>query len=258
MTCPASTILSLQRWSAAPRERRAGPLPISGCANIYRGMVRNPQRLAPPLALAGTVPWWGVASSVFAPIILIGGWTVAADLQPVPFNAIQRSISALGAVGMPYRWIIAVTLLGVGVCHAATGIALRPAAEAGRALLVIGGVSSILIAVNPQPSGGGSLAHEVFSLVGVVVMTLWPLAAVRRELGAPFGLRPTAAVAVTVFTLALLVWFSIELFHGPELGLAERTVTADQSIWPLLVVLSVRWARQRWLVPAEEEAAACR
>ena len=93
-------------------------------------MVRNPQRLAPPLALAGTVPWWGVASSVFAPIILIGGWTVAADLQPVPFNAIQRSISALGAVGMPYRWVIAATLLGVGVCHATTGIALRPAAEA--------------------------------------------------------------------------------------------------------------------------------
>lgn len=221
-------------------------------------MVRNPQRLAPPLALTGTVPWWGVASSVFAPIILIGGWTVAADLQPVPFNAIQRSISALGAVGMPYRWVIAITLLGVGVCHATTGIALRPAAEAGRALLVIGGISSILIAVNPQPRGGGSLAHEAFSLVGVVVMTLWPLAAVRRELGAPFGLQPTAAVVVTAFTLALLVWFTIELFHGPELGLAERTVTADQSIWPLLVVLSVRWARQRWLVPAEEEATACR
>jgi hypothetical membrane protein len=221
-------------------------------------MVRNPQRLAPPLARTGTVPWWGVASSVFAPIILISGWTLAADLQPVPFNAIQRSISALGAVGMPYRWVIAVTLLGVGACHATTGIALRPAAEAGRALLVIGGISSILIAVNPQPSGGGSLPHEVFSLVGVVVMTLWPLAAVRRELGAPFGLRPAAAVVMTAFTLALLVWFAIELLHGPELGLAERTVTADQSIWPLLVVLSVRWARQRWLVPAQEEAAACR
>jgi hypothetical membrane protein len=202
------------------------------------------------------VPWWGIASSVLAPVILIGGWTLAADLQPVPFNAIQRSISALGAVGMPYRWVIAVTLLGVGVCHAATGIALRPAAEAGRALLIIGGISSILIAVNPQPSGGGSLAHEAFSLVGVVVMTIWPLAAVRRESGAPFGLRPVAAVVMTGFTLALLVWFTIELFHGPELGLAERTVTADQSLWPLLVVLSARWARQRWFVPAEEEATA--
>lgn len=157
---------------------------------------------------------------------------------------------------MPYRWVIAIALLGVGVCHATTGIALRPAAEPGRALLVIGGISSILIAVNPQPRHGGSLTHEAFSLVGVVVMTIWPIAAIRRESGAPFGLRPAAAVAITAVTLGVELWFVIELFHGPELGLAERTVTADQSIWPLLVVASVLVARQRSVVPAEREAAA--
>jgi hypothetical membrane protein len=203
------------------------------------------------------VPWWGVASAVLAPAILISGWTLAADLQPTPFNAVQRSISALGAVGMPYRWIVALALVGVGVCHATTGIALRPAADAGRALLIIGGISSILIAVNPQPrQGSGSLAHEAFSLLGVVVMTIWPIAAVRRESGAPFGLRPVAAVAITGVTLTLLVWFSIQLFHGSELGIAERTVTADQSIWPLLVVVSVLLARQRSAAPVEQEAAA--
>jgi len=201
------------------------------------------------------VPWWGVASSVLAPVILIGGWTAAADLQPAPFNAVQRSISALGAVGMPYQWVIAIALLGVGVCHATTGIALRPAAEPGRALLVIGGISSILIAVNPQPRSGGSLAHEAFSLVGLVVMTIWPVAAIRRDPAAPFGLRPAAAIAITGVTLAVEVWFAIELFHGSELGLAERTVTADQSIWPLLVVASVLVARHRSVVPVEQQAA---
>ncbi|MGH3303004.1 MAG: DUF998 domain-containing protein [Streptosporangiaceae bacterium] len=200
------------------------------------------------------MPWWGVTSSLLAPVILIAGWTAAADLQPVPFNAVERSISALGAVGMPYRWVIALTLLGVGVCHATTGIALRPAAEPGRALLVIGGIASILIAVNPEPRFGGSLAHEAFSVVGVVVMTIWPVAAIRREPGAPFGLRPAAAVAMTGVTLAVVAWFTIELFHGPELGLAERTVTADQSMWPLLVVLSVLVARQRSPVRAQQEA----
>jgi hypothetical membrane protein len=201
------------------------------------------------------VPWWGVASSALAPVVLISGWTVAADLQPAPFNAVLRSISALGAVGMPYRWVIAIALLGVGVCHATTGIALRPAAEPGRALLVIGGISSIFIAVNPQPLHGGSLAHEAFSLVGLVVMTIWPLAAIRREPGAPFGLRPPAAIAITCVTLFVEAWFVIELFHGPELGLAERTVTADQSIWPLLVVMSVLSTRQRLLALAERESA---
>jgi hypothetical membrane protein len=191
------------------------------------------------------VPWWGVVSSLLAPVILIGGWTVAADLQPAPFDAIRRSISALGAVGMPYRWVIAITLVGVGICHATTGLALRPAAENGRVLLIIGGISSILIAVNPQPRSGGSLAHEAFSLIGVVVMTLWPIAAIQRERGAPFGLQPKAVYAATAVTIAVLAWFTVELFNGPELGLAERSVTADQSIWPLLVVLSVIAARQR-------------
>ncbi len=191
------------------------------------------------------MPWWGVVSSVLAPVILISGWTIAAYLQPVPFDAIRRSISALGAVGMPYRWVITLTLVGVGICHATTGFALRPAAESGRVLLIVGGISSILIAVNPQPRHGGSLAHEAFSLVGVVVMTLWPVASIRRDAGAPLGLRARAAYAVTAVTLAVLLWFTVELFNGPELGLAERTITADQSLWPLLVVLSVVAAGQR-------------
>jgi len=202
------------------------------------------------------MPWWGVASSVLAPTILIGGWSVAADLQPTPFDAVSRSISTLGTVGMPYRWVIADALLGVGICHAVTGIALRAAAEPGRVLLIIGGIASILIAVNPQARHGGSVLHEAFSLLGVVVMTIWPIAAIRREPDAPFGLRPGAAYASTAFTMALLVWFTAELFHGPLLGLAERAVTSDQSIWPLVVVLSVVAIRQRATALASEGVAA--
>jgi hypothetical membrane protein len=193
---------------------------------------------------------------VLAPAILICGWTAAADLQPTPFDAVSRSISALGTVGTPYRWVIAIALLGVGICHAATGLALRAAAEPGPALLIIGGIASILIAVNPQARHGGSLPHEAFSLLGVVTMTLWPIAAIRREPDAAFGLRPGAAYAITGFTVVLLVWFTVELFHGPLLGLAERVVTADQSIWPLVVVLSVLAVRQRAAAPAEQAAAA--
>ncbi len=201
------------------------------------------------------MPWWGVVSSVLAPVILIGGWTVAAELQPSPFDAVQRSISALGAVGMPYRWVITLALIGVGVCHAITGLALRAAAEPGRILLVIGGISSILIGLYPQGDHSGSLPHVAFSVIGVVVMTIWPVAAMRRDPGAPFGLRPVAAYATTTVTLVVLLWFTIELFHGLQLGLAERTVTTDQSIWPLIVVLSVLSASQRPALPAGQGAA---
>jgi len=28
------------------------------------------------------VPWWGLVSSAVAPVLLVGGWTLAAGLQP--------------------------------------------------------------------------------------------------------------------------------------------------------------------------------
>ena len=70
-------------------------------------------------------------------------------------------------------------------------------------------------------------------------------------------LRPPAAWAYGLFTLGLLLWFTAELSNGSELGLAERAVTADQSVWPLVVVLSVLLAR-RGRAPAAEEAAVLR
>jgi Protein of unknown function (DUF998) len=200
------------------------------------------------------VPWWGIASSGLAPVLLVAGWTVAADLQPTPFDAVQRSISSLAAVGMPYRWIVTIAILGVGVCNIVTGLALRAAADGGRVLLMAGGVCSILIAANPQPPGGGSLAHEVSSLAGTVIMTSWPAAAIRRQPYVPFGLRPRVGWAVVGVNLALLLWFAAQLFHGTEiglvfhgteLGLAERTVTAYQALWPFVVVLTVATARPR-------------
>jgi len=172
-------------------------------------------------------------------VLLIGGWTTAADLQPTPFDAVSRSISSLAAEGMPYRWLITSALLGVGICNFVTGLALRPAAEAGRILLILGGVCSMLIAAYPQHHNSGSPEHVAFSCLGVILMTIWPLAATRRDLDAPYFLRPRVAYLAVLLNLGLLAWFTAELFNGPLLGLAERAVTADQSLWPLAVVVSV-------------------
>jgi hypothetical membrane protein len=200
------------------------------------------------------MPWWGVVSSILAPVFLIGGWTAAAALQPVPFNAVSRSISALAAQGMPYRWLITIALLGVGAFHAITGLALRPVAEAGRLMLIFGGLSGMLIAAYPQHAHSGSPIHEIFSVSGVVLMTLWPVAGMRVDPGAPAALRPQAAWAYGLFTLGLLLWFTTQLFGGDVLGLAERAITADQSLWPLVVVLSVLIAQRRPVVVADQTA----
>lgn len=159
---------------------------------------------------------------------------------------------------MPHRWVITIALLGVGLCDVLTGLALQAAAEPGRLLLIAGGICGMLIAANPQLRHGGSPEHEIFSFVGVLVMTIWPVAAIRREPGAPYALRPGVAWPASIFTLALLLWFTAELFRGAELGLAERAVTAVQALWPLIVVLSVLAAARRQVSAPADRASVVR
>jgi hypothetical protein len=85
------------------------------------------------------VPWWGVVSSAVAPVLLVGGWTVAAGLQPGSFNAVVSTISSLAARGASDGWVMTLALAGVGACYAVTGLALRPAALPGRLILLAGG-----------------------------------------------------------------------------------------------------------------------
>jgi hypothetical protein len=45
-----------------------------------------------------------VVSSATAPVLLIGGWTEAARLQPPSFDPVADTVSALAAVGASDRW----------------------------------------------------------------------------------------------------------------------------------------------------------
>ena len=76
------------------------------------------------------VPWWGVVSAVAAPVLLVGGLTVAAGLQP-RFNPVADTVSALAARGATDRWVMPLTFLLVGVCYLVTALALRPAGPPG-------------------------------------------------------------------------------------------------------------------------------
>ena len=79
------------------------------------------------------VPWWGVLSSAAAPVLLAGGWTIAATLQPPSFDPVTDTGSALAAVGAAGRWLMTATFLAVGTCDVITGLALRPASSTGAA-----------------------------------------------------------------------------------------------------------------------------
>ena len=70
------------------------------------------------------VPWWGVVSASLAPVFLIGGWTLAASLQPAGYSAVRDTIRALAGLGARDRWVMTAGLVGLGVCHVVTSLAL--------------------------------------------------------------------------------------------------------------------------------------
>lgn len=199
------------------------------------------------------VPWWGLLSSAAAPILVIGGWTIAAALQPDHFDPVTQTISALAAHGASDRWVMTVALVTLGICHITTGLALWPAALPGRLLLITGGVATIVVAANPLPAaGGGSLPHGLAAGAGFVALAFWPAAGWRRgrsELrgrSGPGSLRPAVVAAAVTALAGLLAWFALELWTGgDQIGLSERAVSAAEAIWPLTVVITARWQLSR-------------
>jgi hypothetical protein len=180
-------------------------------------------------------------SSVASPVLLIGGWTIAAMLQPRPFNQVADTVSALAAAGATDRWVMTLVFLAVGVCDVATGVALRPAALAGRLVLIAGAVSGMMVAANPAHPGAGSVSHAVWAALGFAGPAAWPAVAWRRDPPVPWGLRPAVCAGAVVVLVVLLAWFVGEMVTGAgQVGLAERVVGGAQAIWPLVVVLSCR------------------
>jgi hypothetical membrane protein len=193
------------------------------------------------------VPWWGLASAAAAPVLMVGGWTTAAALQP-HFDQVADTVSSLAAPGATDRWVMTLTFLVVGVCYILTGLALRPARAAGRLILVAGSAAGMMVAANPVQAGIAYPAgHMIWASIGLAGLTTWPAGAWRRGPEVPWGLRPVVAAAAVAVLFALLVWFLTELVTGAgQVGVAERVTGVAQATWPLAVVLSCRRVPSRY------------
>ena len=187
------------------------------------------------------VPWWVLLSSGMAPVTLIGGWVTATSLQPVNFDPLTQTISSLAAYGATDRWLMTWVLVVVGVCYIATAYGLKAVREGARMALLCGGIASILVALSPEPVGGGTTAqHLVTSGVGFTALAIWPCLSIDRSPRAPWVLRPATVFTFTVVVIAGAAWFLFELHGHGAAGLAERVVTGLQALWPVIVVACLR------------------
>jgi uncharacterized protein DUF998 len=189
---------------------------------------------------ANSIPWWAVASAGAAPLLLAGGWTLAAARQAAGYDPIRDTISALAAQGATDRWLMTSALLGVGACHVITAAGLGPARWLGRVVLAGGGAATLLVAAFAQSVQGASTAHAMAAGLAFTAMGAWPAFAGRRGHWAPLLTRGASAAAA-VLLLGLVAWFAFGV-DGDHRGLGERIAAGAQALWPLAVVLTSRRA----------------
>ncbi|MFC8271057.1 DUF998 domain-containing protein [Streptomyces sp. NPDC057271] len=184
------------------------------------------------------VPWWALVSSGCAPVLLTGGWMLAARLEGPAYDPVTQNISVLAAYGARGFWVMTGALLALGVCHLITAWGLRPAARTGRLTLAAGGVAAFVVTMLPAPSSGGSLEHSSVAVIGFVLLAVWPVLAAVRTGDAPWGLRLAPSIAATALMGVAAAWYLIETERQGAPGVAERLVTCMQSVWPFIVVAS--------------------
>jgi len=204
-----------------------------------------------------------MASAVLSPVVITGGWLVADALQPPSYSPLRSTVSGLAGLGGTDRWIMTSALILVGVCYFVTAAGLLSIGATARIVLVVAGLSSIGIALSPEPVGGSTPQHLAWTALGAVAIAVWPAFTARRVSSLPLILRARGAAVVTAVFLALLGWLVFETQGGTVLGLAERLVSSIQVTWPFVAALALRRAARpggrpvaSWPAPDDREIAA--
>lgn len=184
-------------------------------------------------------PFWAVLSSAAAPVVLVGGWLIAGAVQPAGYDPVRQTISALAAHGAHHRWVMTLGLAGLGLAHLTTAAGLRGIRPPARLVLAAAGLATLGVAAFSEPAHGSSGVHAGFATTAFVLLALWPAMMRGDDPSLPWAQRAPVALAATAVSLGLLLWFAVTLSHGP-IGVSERLLSAQQALWPLVVVATAR------------------
>jgi hypothetical protein len=186
------------------------------------------------------VPWWAVVSAGLSPVLATGGWLIADAVQPASYSPIRKTVSVLAGHAGTDRWIMTEALFLVGGCQLVTAVGLVGVGVPARILLAVAGLSSIGIALSPEPTRGSTPQHLAWTSLGAVVIAAWPAFVAQRAPPRPLILSSYGRAVVTAVSMALLGWLVIETQGGSDLGLAERLFLSIETCWPFIVAVPLR------------------
>jgi hypothetical membrane protein len=222
-------------WPSQPG--RLAELPVAGAAR------RHVRRLANSATQPGRprhpVPWWTVVSAGLAPVLATAGWLIADAVQPASYSPIRKTVSVLAGHAGTDRWIMTGALFLVGGCQLVTAVGLVGVGVPARILLAVAGLSSIGIAVSPEPARGSTPQHLAWTSLGAVTIAVWPALVARRAPPRPLILSGYGRAVVTAVFIALLAWLVIETQGGSDLGLVERLFLSTETCWPFIVAIAL-------------------
>jgi hypothetical protein len=178
-----------------------------------------------------------------SPVLATGGWLIADAVQPASYSPIRKTISVMAGYAGTDRWIMTGALLLVGGCQLVAAAGLAGVGVPARMLLAVAGVSSIGIALSPEPVRGSIAQHLAWTSLGAVALAVWPGFVARRAPPRPPILSSYGRAVVTAVFMALLGWLVIETQGGHDLGLAERLFLSIETCWPFVVAVALRRTR---------------
>jgi hypothetical membrane protein len=188
----------------------------------------------------GLVPGWTLVSAGLSPVLVTVGWLVADAVQPASYDPIRETVSVIAGYAGTDRWIMTGALLLAGVCQLLTAAGLTGAGVPARILLAVAGLSSIGIAVSPEPVVGSTPQHLAWTALGAVAIAVWPAFVARRAPPRSPILGSYGRAVVTAVFIVLLGWLIIETQGGSDLGLAERLSVSTETCWPFVVAVALR------------------
>jgi hypothetical protein len=192
------------------------------------------------LTASRPVAAWVPVCAGLSPMLLTIAWLIGDELQPRAYSPVRQTVSVLAGQAATDRWLVTGALYIIGVCHFATAAGLGALNLRARIGLVVTGLAAIGIAASPEPIAGGRAQHVVFTAIGAVALTVWPLLAAQRLTPASILVSARVSAVASLGFLILLCWTAVETQNGATLGLAERVSSTIQSGWPLAVAMSLR------------------
>jgi hypothetical membrane protein len=183
-----------------------------------------------------TAPQWLRIPAVIAPVALIGGWTLAAVVQPGHYSSVYSTISDLAATNAHLRGIMTTGFVLTGLCLLLIAAAFEPCRTAGRIAIGLGGVGVLVVAAEPLPQN--AYLHGLGAFLAFVSLAVWPVLGWR-------GTAPSAraAKAATSCFVVLLIW--VEFAPGYALGVGERLLAGGEILWVSALVFASSGSRQR-------------